>query len=171
MNNKFPIHYEEHTRQVVENVIYSEILCEIEVPEFTSNIKMDNKIYVFEGYTRETKDGFMKQFKKRFKKLACYTEYDFTNVSSEDRARFGGEGKIILNTFARFVVSTIANAKSCGGKVPIVIEDFLPKIDEAVEIYEYIKPLFDVSVMIIYFAEDKNSVKRLRESGLTVKSI
>ena len=127
---------------------------------------MEDKIYVFEGrYTRETKDGFMKYIKKP----ACYTEYDFTNVSNEDRARFGGEGKIILNTFARFVVRTIADAKSCGDKLPVIIEDFLPRIDEAVDIAEYIKPLFEVSVMIIYFAKDKSSAKRLRESGLTVE--
>ena len=127
---------------------------------------MDDKIYVFEGrYTRETKDGFMKFIKKP----ACYTEYDFTNVSNEDRARFGGEGKIILNTFARFVVRTIADAKSCGDKFMVVIEDFLPRVDEAVDIAEYIKPLFEVSVMIVYFAKDKSSAKRLRESGLTVE--
>jgi hypothetical protein len=129
---------------------------------------MENKIYVFEGrYTRESKDGFMNHLKNP----ACYTEYDFTNVSNEDRARFGGEGKIILNTFARFVVKTIADAKSCGDKLAVVIEDFLPRIDEAVDIAEYIRPLFEVSVIIFYFAEDKNSVKRLRESGLTVESI
>ena len=127
---------------------------------------MENKIYVFEGrYTRETKDGFMKYIKKP----ACYTEYDFTNVSNEDRARYGGEGKIILNTFGRFVVRTIADAKSCGDKLPVVIEDFLPRIDEAVDIAEYIRPLFEVSVIIFYFAEDKNSAKRLRESGLNVE--
>ena len=132
---------------------------------------MENKIYVFEGrYTRETKDGFM----RRLKKAACYTEYDFTNVSDEDRVRFGGgESKIITNTFTRFVVRTIADAKICGDKVLVVIEDFLPRIDEAeaIDISEYIKPLFEVSAMIIYFAEDKNSVKRLRESGLTVESL
>ena len=127
---------------------------------------MEDKIYVFEGrYTRETKDGFMKYIKKP----ACYTEYDFTNVSNEDRARLGGEGKIILNTFARFVVKTIADAKSCGDKLPVIIEDFLPRIDEAVDIAEYKRPLFEVSVIIFYFAEDKNSVKRLRESGLNVE--
>ena len=127
---------------------------------------MDDKIYVFEGkYTRETKDGFMKYIKNP----ACYTEYDFTNVSNEDRARLGGEGKIILNTFARFVVKTIADAKSCGDELLVVIEDFLPRIDEAVDVAEYIKPLFEVSVMIIYFAEDEKSAKRLRESGLTVE--
>ena len=124
-----------------------------------------DKIYVFEGrYTRETKDGFMNHLKNP----ACYTEYDFTNISNEDRARFGGEGKIILNTFARFVVKTIADAK-CGDKLPVVIEDFLPRVDEAVDVSEYIKPLFDVSVSIFYFAEDKNSLKRLRESGLNVE--
>ena len=129
-------------------------------------LKMDNKIYIIEDrQTRETKDVFM----RRFKKPACYTEYDFTNVSNEDRARFGGEGKIILNTFARFVVRTIADAKSCGDKFMVVIEDFLPRVDEAVDIAEYIKPLFEVSVMIIYFAKDKSSAKRLRESGLTVE--
>ena len=128
---------------------------------------MENKICVFEGrYTRETKDGVM----RRLKKPACYTEYDFTNVSDEDRV-IGGEGKIILNTFSRFVVRTIADAKNCGDKVLVVIEDFLTRIDEAVDISEYIKPLFEVSAMIIYFAEDKNSVKRLRENGLTVESL
>ena len=129
---------------------------------------MENKICVFEGrYTRETKDGFI----RRLKKPACYTEYDFTNVSNEDRARFGGEGKIILNTFARFVVRTVADAKNCGDKALVVIEDFLPRIDEAIDISEYIRPLFEVSAMIIYFAEDKNSVNRLRESGMTVESL
>ena len=129
---------------------------------------MEDKIYVIEGrHTREAKDGFVRCLKKP----ACYTEYDFTNVSGEDRARFGGEGKIILNTFSRFVVRTIADAKICGDKVLVVIEDFLPRIDEAADISEYIRPLFEVSAMIIYFAEDKNSVKRLRESGLTVESL
>lgn len=129
-------------------------------------IKLENKIYVFEGrYTRETKDGFMNHLKNP----ACYTEYDFTNVSNEDRARYGGEGKIILNTFGRFVVRTIADAKSCGDKLSVVIEDFLPRIDEAVDISEYIKPLFEVSTLIIYFAERKSSVERLRASGLHVE--
>ena len=45
----------------------------------------------------------------------------------------------------------------------------MPRIDEAVDVAEYIKPLFEVSVMIIYFAEDEKSAKRLRESGLTVE--
>ena len=130
---------------------------------------MENKIYVIEGrHTRETKDGFMRHLKNP----ACYTEYDFTNVSDEDRVRFGGgEGKVIQTTFSRFVVRTIADAKICGDKVLVVIEDFLAKMDaEAIDISEYIRPLFEVSAMIIYFAEDKNSVKRLRESGLTVES-
>ena len=129
---------------------------------------MENKIFVFEGrHTRETKDGFM----RRLKNPACYTEYDFTNVSDEDRVRLGGAGKLILSTFSRFVVRTIADAKKRGDKALVVIEDFLPRIDEAIEISEYIRPLFEVSDMIIYFAEDKNSVKRLRESGLTVESL
>ena len=127
---------------------------------------MEKKIYVFECSSRETKDEVIKHLNP-----AYYSEHDFTNVSDEDRARYGGEGKIILNTFGRFVVRTIADAKSCGDKLTVVIEDFLPRIDEAVDIAEYIRPLFEVSVFIFYFAEDKNSVKRLRESGLTVESI
>lgn len=126
---------------------------------------MEDEIYVFEC-SREMKDDVMKHHKNP----ACYTEYDFTNVSDEDRVRFGGESKIIINTFARFVVQTIADAKT--SKKPVVlIDDFISRVDEAMDISEYIKPLFEVSVMIIYFAEDKNSVKRLRESGLTVESI
>jgi hypothetical protein len=129
-------------------------------------LKME-KIYVFEGRTQEEKNEFLRVLKK----VAFYTEDDFTKVSDEDRVRFGGESKIIINTFARFVVRTIADAKIAGRKPVVLIDDFASRIDEAFDVSAYIKPLFDVSMMIIYFAEHKSSVDRLRESGLTVKSI
>lgn len=128
---------------------------------------MKDKIYVFECSSRETKDEVIKHLNP-----AYYSEHDFTNVSDEDRVRFGGESKIIINTFARFVVRTIADAKITGRKPVVLIDDFVSRIDEAVDIAEeYIKPLFEVSTLIIYFAERKSSVERLRASGLTVKSI
>ena len=123
------------------------------------------KIYVFEGSTQEEK----KEFLRGLKKVAFYTEDDFTKVSNEDRIRFVSESKIIINTFARFVVRTIADAKITGRKPAVLIDDFVSRIDEAVDVSEYIKPLFDVSMMIIYFAEHKSSVDRLRESGLPVE--
>ena len=123
------------------------------------------KIYVFEGSTQEEK----KEFLRGLKKVAFYTEDDFTKVSNEDRIRFVSESKIIINTFARFVVRTIADAKITGRKPVVLIDDFVSRIDEAVDVSEYIKPLFDVSMMIIYFAEHKRSVDRLRESGLPVE--
>lgn len=126
------------------------------------------KIYVFEGSTQEEKNEFLRVLKK----VAFYTEDDFTKVSDEDRIRFVSESKIIINTFARFVVRTIADAKITGRKPVVLIDDFVSRIDEAVDIAEeYIKPLFEVSTLIIYFAERKSSVERLRASGLTVKSI
>ena len=125
---------------------------------------MENKIYVFECSSRETKDEVIKHLKNP----AYYSEHDFTNVSDEDRVRFGGESKIIINTFARFVVQTIADAKRTGKK-PVLIDDFISRVDEAIDISEYIKPLFEVSTLIIYFAERKISVERLRASGLYVE--
>jgi hypothetical protein len=65
-------------------------------------------------------------------------------------------------------VQTIADAKRTGKK-PVLIDDFISRVDEAMDVSEYIKPLFEVSTLIIYFAEHKRSVDRLRESGLPVK--
>lgn len=124
---------------------------------------MENKIYVFECSSREMKYEVIKHLKNP----AYYSEHDFTNVSDEDRVRFGG--KIIINTFARFVVRTIADAKRTGKKPVVLIDDFISRVDEAMDISEYIKPLFEVSTLIIYFAERKSSVDRLRESGLPVE--
>ena len=42
-------------------------------------------------------------------------------------------------------------------------------LQKAVDIAEYIRPLFDTSTKVIYFAEHTSSVKRLRESGLNVE--
>ena len=125
---------------------------------------MKDKIYVFECSSREMKDEVIKHLKNP----AYYSEHDSTNVSDEDRVRFGGESKIIINTFARFVVQTIADAKRTGKK-PVLIDDFISRVDEAMDISEYIKPLFEVSTLIIYFAERKSSVERLRASGLHVE--
>ena len=127
---------------------------------------MENKIYVFECSSRETKDEVIKHLKNP----AYYSEHDFTNVSDEDRVRFGGESKIIINTFARFVVRTIADAKRTGKNPVVLIDEFISRVDEAIDISEeYIKPLFEVSTLIIYFAERKSSVERLRASGLHVE--
>ena len=127
---------------------------------------MKDKIYVFECSSREMKDEVMKHLKNP----AYYSEHDFTNVSDEDRIRFVSESKIIINTFARFVIRTIVDSNRTGKKPVVLIDDFASRIDEAmIDVSEYIKPLFDVSMMIIYFAEHKSSVERLRASGLHVE--
>ena len=113
-----------------------------------------------------------------FKELICkkinhvdYTEYDFHNVSHEDRVRFGGEGKIVINTFARFVVKTIAEIKI--GKVKNVtafVDSFIGRIDESVDITEYISPLLEVCD-VFYFTDDKSDIERLKEFNATVYEI
>ena len=100
-----------------------------------------------------------------------YTEYDFHNVSHEDRFRFGGEGKIVINTFARFVVKTIAEIKS--GKVKSVtafVDSFIGRIDESVDVTEYISPLLEVCD-VFYFTDNKSDIERLKELNTTVYEI
>ena len=100
-----------------------------------------------------------------------YTEYDFHNASHEDRVRFGGEGRIVINTFARFVVKTIAEIKS--GKVKSVtafVDSFIGRIDESVDVTEYISPLLEVCD-VFYFTDNKNDIERLKELNTTVYEI
>ena len=115
-----------------------------------------------------------------FKELICkkinhvdYTKYDFHNVSHEDRVRFGGESKIIINTFARFVVKTIAEFKSRNLKsTTAFVDSFIGRIDEdeSFDVTEYITPLFEVCD-VFYFTDNKSDLERLKELNATVYEI
>ena len=128
-----------------------------------------NKITIFYG-TGKKLDSFKELLHEKINHVD-YTEYDFHNVSREDRFRFGGEGKIVINTFARFVVKTIAEIKS--GKVKSVtafVDSFIGRIDESVDITEYISPLLEVCD-VFYFTDDKSDIERLKEFNATVYEI
>ena len=113
-----------------------------------------------------------------FKELICkkinhvdYTEYDFHNVSHEDRVRFGGEGKIIVNTFARFVVKTIADVKSENLKgATAFVDGFISRIDESIDVAEYTSPLLEVCD-VFYFTSNKNDIEQLKELDATVYEV
>ena len=128
-----------------------------------------NKITVFFG-TGNKLYSFKDLVAKKISHIS-YTEYDFHNVSREDRVRFGGEGKIVINTFARFVVKTIAEIKS--GKVKSVtafVDSFIGRIDESVDVTEYISPLLELCD-VFYFTDNKSDIERLKELNTTVYEI
>ena len=128
-----------------------------------------NKITIFYG-TGKKLDSFKELLHEKINHVD-YTEYDFHNVSHEDRVRFGGEGKIVINTFARFVVKTIAEIKS--GKVKSVtafVDSFIGRIDESVDVTEYISPLLEVCD-VFYFTDNKSDIERLKEFNATVYEI
>ena len=128
-----------------------------------------NRITIFYGTSKKL-DSYKELIYKKINHVD-YTEYDFHNVSHEDRVRFGGEGKIVINTFARFVVKTIAEIKS--GKVKSVtafVDSFIGRIDESVDITEYISPLLEVCD-VFYFTDNKSDIDRLKEFNATVYEI
>lgn len=128
-----------------------------------------NRITIFYGTSKKL-DSYKELIYKKINHVD-YTEYDFHNVSHEDRVRFGGEGKIVINTFTRFVVKTIAEIKSRKVKsVTAFVDSFIGRIDESVDITEYISPLLEVCD-VFYFTDDKSDIERLKEFNATVYEI
>ena len=116
-----------------------------------------NRITIFYG-TRKKLDSYKELIYKKINHVD-YTEYDFHNVSHEDRVRLGGEGKIVINTFARFVVKTIAEVKS--GKLKRVtafVDGFIGRIDDSVDVTEYISPLLLEACDVFYFTDNKSDI-------------
>ena len=128
-----------------------------------------NKITIFYG-TGKKLDSFKELLHEKINHVD-YTEYDFHNVSHKDRVRFGGEGKIIVNTFARFVVKTIADVKSENLKgATAFVDGFISRIDESIDVAEYISPLLKVCD-VFYFTSNKNDIEQLKELDATVYEI
>ena len=128
-----------------------------------------NRITVLYGSSKKL-DSFKELVGKKINHVD-YTEYDFHNVSHEDRVRFGGESKIIINTFARFVVKTIAEFKSRNLKCTTAfVDSFIGRIDESVDVTEYISPLLEVCD-VFYFTENKSDIERLKDLDATVYEI
>ena len=106
-------------------------------------------------------------FKEMLSKKIDHTDYDeidFTNVSAEDRVRFGGEGRIVLNTLSRFIVRTLAEVKSgnLDKHITAFIDGFISKVDESVDIVDYISALLE-EVDVFYRVFDV-ICERLKES-------
>ena len=125
-----------------------------------------NRITIFYGTSKKL-DSYKELIYKKINHVD-YTEYDFHNVSHEDRVRFGGEGKIVINTFARFVVKTIKSGKL--KRATAFVDGFIGRIDESVDITEYISPLLEVCD-VFYFTGNKTDIKRLKEFNATVYEI
>ena len=129
-----------------------------------------NKITIFYG-TGKKLDSFKELLHEKINHVD-YTEYDFHNVSHKDRVRFGGEGKIIVNTFARFVVKTIADVKSENLKgATAFVDGFISRIDESIDVAEYISPLLLEACDVFYFTDNKSDIERLKEFNATVYEI
>ncbi len=118
-----------------------------------------NKITVFCSGS-----GALESFKKiALKKVknVYYSDCDFHNLCSEERCRLGGESKIVLATFSRFVGKTVADVKgnkACG--ITAFVDGFIGRIDEAVNVAEYIKPLLEVAD-VFYFTHNERDAERL----------
>ena len=128
-----------------------------------------NRITIFCGTSKKL-DSYKELIYKKINHVD-YTEYDFHNVSHEDRVRFGGEGKIVRNTFARFVIKTIAEVKS--GKLKratAFVDGFIGRIDDSVDVTEYISPLLEVCD-VFYFTDNKSDIERLKKLNTTVYEI
>ena len=129
-----------------------------------------NRITIFYGTSKKL-NSYKELIYKKINHVD-YTEYDFHNVSHNDRVRLGGEGNIVISTFARFVVKTIAEIKS--GKLKratAFVDGFISRIDESIDVAEYISPLLLEACDVFYFTDNKSDIERLKEFNATVYEI
>ena len=119
------------------------------------------KITVFCCKHPVTLDSFKEILEKKTKHVD-YTEFDFHRVSHDERVRLGGEGKIVLSTFSRFVAATVSDVKDNNRLrgITAFVDGFINRIDEFVNIAEYFKPLLDVCD-VFYFTGNKGDADRL----------
>lgn len=128
-----------------------------------------NTLAIFYGDKRKLEELKKLLYKKT--RAVSYTEYDFHNVSHEDRLRLGGEGKIVIHTLARFVDKTVAEIKSGAIEGAVAfIDGFIARVEETVDVTEYISPLLEVCD-IFYFAYNKSDAERLEKLGATTFEI
>ena len=52
---------------------------------------------------------------------------------------------------------------------PIMFDDFLSRVDEAIDVKPYFEELLALGVPLLYFAEHESSVMRMRECGLPLE--
>ena len=90
-----------------------------------------------------------------------YTEYDFYDVTDEERARLGGEGKIVLCSFSHFIIGLLANVTSLSQiRAVAFVDSFLSRIDEAVDVEKVMKPLLSITDVFL-FTTRADDVERL----------
>ncbi len=121
---------------------------------------MENQIIVFVGRgtsgLKEMLTDYMcvREFKHERKAGdPCLSESDFILYSLGRRYEGG-------------FIDEISVGCDNGEYEPIVFDDFLSRVDEAIDIKPYFEELLELGVPIFYFAEHESSVERMSESGL-----
>ncbi len=124
---------------------------------------MENKIIVFVGRdTSELKEMLtdymcVREFKHERKAGdPCFSESDFILYSLGRRYEGG-------------FIDEVSVGCDNGEYEPILFDDFLGKVDEAIDIKPYFEELLALGVPILYFAEHESSVERLSECGLPLE--
>ena len=80
-----------------------------------------------------------------------YTEYDFMDVTDEERLRLGGTGKIVLCSFSHFIIGVLAKLTSLHKPCKMAfVDSFVSLIDESVDVEAVMKPLLAVADVFIF---------------------
>lgn len=124
---------------------------------------MENKIIVFVG--RGTSE-----LKKMLTDYMCVRAFKYERKAGDPCL---SESDFILYSLGRRYEGGFIDEVSVGcdnGEYePIVFDDFLGKVDKAINIKPYFDDLLAIGVPIFYFAEYESSVERLCECGLPLE--
>lgn len=124
---------------------------------------MGNKIIVFVGSgtsgLKETLEDYMcvREFKHERKAGdPCLSESDFILYSLGRRYEGG-------------FIDEVSVGCDNGEYEPILFDDFLGKVDEAIDTKPYFEDLFALNVPIFYFAERESGIERLKACGIPLE--
>ena len=124
---------------------------------------MENKIIVFVGSgtsgLKETLKDYMcvREFKHERKAGdPCLSESDFILYCLGRRCEGG-------------FVDEVSIGCDNGEYEPIMFDDFLGKVDEAIDIKPYFEELLSLGVEIFYFAERESGIERLKACGIPLE--
>ena len=121
---------------------------------------MKNKIVVFVG--RGTSE-----LKEMLKDYMCVREFKHERKAGDPCL---SESDFILYSLGRRYEGGFIDEVSVGcdnGEYePILFDDFLGKVDEAIDIKPYFEELLSLGVEIFYFAERDSNIERIKSCGL-----
>ena len=124
---------------------------------------MKNKIIVFVG--RGTSE-----LKEQLKDYMCVREFKYERGAGDSCL---SESDFILYCLGRRYeggfIDEVTVERDNGNCEPIFFDDFLAKIDEAVDVKPCFKDLLSLGLDVFYFSKHKSSVERIRLMGFPVE--